>query len=121
MSQELTKRNNEIFFERKQGSSIQALADKYQLSRARIYQIIDHVRYENNHPNVNIPEIYEACRLVDAYPCIYQRIINVLKKANLHKRNVWKTASREELCNIDGLGSNLIDIILMAQTIENRR
>ena len=121
MSKELIERNSEIYIQYKQGETVQSLSDKYGLSRARIYQIIDYVRQEMYMPALEIPEIKEACRLCDSYDNVYRRIVNCLKSAGLHKRNAWKHASRTELLNVHGLGTNLVDIVLMAQTITNRR
>ena len=119
MSKELYDRNFDIYRLYKNGVSTKELCDKFGISRTRIHQILAQVRSDLKHKQeVEIPEIERACYLSDSYDGMYRRILNILVKANLHKRNVWKHASRDELLNIDGLGNDLVDIVLMAQTIK---
>lgn len=117
MSEEQFDRNRKIARLYKQGWSYSKLAKEFNLSIARIRQIIFEVRRINKIRKIDIQEIKNACDELGCDETMNGRIQNALKNRKLDMKNRWRKLSRSEILNIPHLGDKAANIIEHAQKL----
>lgn len=117
MSYEKITRNQIIFRSYKQGRSFRELAKEYNLSEARIHQIVDQERYYALRGSPDIPEIELACKMLGYNSTMVSRIQTVFRFKKLGKNNRWRKLNRSDILALYGLGKKAADIIEYAKNL----
>lgn len=112
-----TDRNHDIYQSRKNGASIKELADRYGISRKRVYQIYEY-EYTQSHRQLEVPEIALATYELGHNRNMYSRILNLLHSMRL--LDSWKYLTENELWEIKGMGEASCAVIFRAQELAKR-